>query len=117
MNLLQTLTVLREEDVTATIYKDTYRPSRKLVDKSASEDATRSDGASQSKVNRICQAFIDVLRGKEGHTQNLISAYVCQNPPNLDDGLRQIARMRGMVSVRKSENHVLTYCSREKRSD
>ena len=48
-----------------------------------------------SKVNRICDAFLDALKSlTASHFQNVITAHVCKSPPDLDAGLAQIAGLR-----------------------
>jgi len=52
-----------------------------------------------SKVNRICDAFLDCLPSRSScHLQNIISAHVCKSPPDLDAGLAQIAKLRAQNS-------------------
>ena len=85
------LTKKREEDVTKTMYRETLNVNGKEAQPGHSLPPV------ESKVNSICKAFIQVLDPRDGHIQNSISAYVCQNPPNLDAGLREIANMRGMI--------------------
>lgn len=51
----------------------------------------------QSKVNRICDAFLTVLSGRiDTNLQNLVTAHVCKSPPDLDSGLELVATLRGM---------------------
>lgn len=49
-----------------------------------------------SKVNRICQAFLDVLLPSMLSTnlQNIVTAYVCKSPPDHDSALLLIAKLR-----------------------
>ena len=50
-----------------------------------------------SKVNRICDAFLNILRDRPSlHIQNIISAHACKFPPDLDSGLSEIARLKSM---------------------
>ena len=52
------------------------------------------------KVNRICDAFIHTLKSTTNtNLQNLVTAHVCKSPPDLDDGLRLVAGLRGMSMV------------------
>lgn len=52
----------------------------------------------ESKVNRICKAFLDVLLPSRLSTnlQNIVTAYVCKSPPDHDAALLLIAKLRGM---------------------
>ena len=48
-----------------------------------------------SKVNRICDAFLNALKNlTTSHFQNVVTAHVCKSPPDLDAGLIQIAGLR-----------------------
>lgn len=51
----------------------------------------------ESKVNRICDAFLAVLQNRvDTNLHNLITAHVCKSPPDLEAGLRLVAHLRGM---------------------
>jgi elongator complex protein 1 len=82
----------RNEDVSETMYKETLK----------AQDLTMKPKASpaqiESKVNRICDAFLAVLEQsqyKEDHFQNLITAHVCKVPADLEAGLEMIGRLQG----------------------
>ena len=46
-----------------------------------------------SKINRICDAFLEVLRTRTAtNLQNIITANVCKSPPALEDGLMVVAQ-------------------------
>ena len=48
-----------------------------------------------SKINRICDAFLDAFKSRPStHVQNVISAHVCKNPPDLEAGLLMIADLQ-----------------------
>ncbi len=89
------LSQLREEDVSETMYKETLpggEHSQKLPGVESSE-------AKNSKVNRICNAFLDALKNRTStHFQNVVTAHVCKIPPDLDAGLTQIAGLRSKNS-------------------
>lgn len=54
----------------------------------------------KSKVNRICDAFLQGLEGlRKSHLQNIITAHVCKSPPDLDSGLSLIGRLRGNLAL------------------
>ena len=57
----------------------------------------------ESKVNRICKAFLDVLLPARLATnlQNIVTAYVCKSPPDHDAALLLIAKLRGEFYVHK----------------
>jgi elongator complex protein 1 len=87
------LSSLSEEDVSKTIYRDTIKLSEE-------ENGTRLPPQNvdilppgTSKVNRICDAFLEVLHG-EDHLQSIVTAHVCKNPPDLSAGLALISDLR-----------------------
>ena len=89
------LSQLREEDVSKTMYKETLPEglySQESLGIQTSETKT-------SKVNRICDAFLDALKSRTStHFQNVVTAHVCKAPPDLDAGLTQIAGLRSKNS-------------------
>ncbi|KAL8822745.1 MAG: hypothetical protein Q9191_006525 [Dirinaria sp. TL-2023a] len=90
------LSQLRNEDVSQTMYIETLPPRMRNVDRSSALSSTSAGlDATQSKVNRICDAFLKALQQREPKgLQNVISAHVCKVPPDLDAGLKEIARLR-----------------------
>lgn len=85
------LSQLREEDVSKTMYKETLAGGEYSRDTPGAENPE----ARISKVNRICNAFLDTLKNRTStHFQNVITAHVCKAPPDLDAGLTQIAGLR-----------------------
>lgn len=67
-----------------------------------------TDGAT-SKVNRICDAFLEVLKSRTAtNLQNIITANVCKSPPALDDGLLVVAQLMKEDSsmVDKAVEHI-----------
>ena len=82
------LSQLREEDVSKTMYKETLPGGQDPPGLETSE-------ARISKVNRICDAFLDTLKSRTStHVQNIVTAHVCKIPPDLDAGLSHIAGLR-----------------------
>ncbi|KAK9240492.1 IKI3 family-domain-containing protein [Lipomyces kononenkoae] len=88
---------LTNEDVTKTIYRETL-PSTSIGYKfsglSIQEDASSNlqpDGT--TKVNRICDAILEVLLKsyRDTHTQSIITAYLCKDPPAIESALTLIA--------------------------
>jgi len=48
-----------------------------------------------SKVNAICDAFLKVLQTNAStNPQNVVTAHVCKSPPDLEAGLKLVARLR-----------------------
>ncbi|OJK03766.1 hypothetical protein ASPACDRAFT_1863344 [Aspergillus aculeatus ATCC 16872] len=82
---------LSEEDVSQTLYKDTLK--KKTEDPALAALSTPS--SKSSKVNRICDAFLSTLEKRlDTNLHNLITAYVCKSPPDLEAGLQLVARLR-----------------------
>ncbi|KAL9097236.1 MAG: hypothetical protein Q9165_000663 [Trypethelium subeluteriae] len=104
------LSQLRDEDVCQTMYKNTLNFSM------SDEVGPQTNGisynaliAGESKVNRICDAFLQALGGlRESHLQNIITAHVCKAPPDLDAALSLIGRLRehGDESVERAVEHI-----------
>lgn len=88
----------REDDVSQTLYKDTLKLSK--VEAEAAVQTSTGNGkavSKGSKINRICDAFLSVLKNKiDTNLQNLITAHVCKSPPDLDAGLQIVANLRGI---------------------
>ncbi|KAF2740606.1 elongator complex protein-like protein 1, partial [Polyplosphaeria fusca] len=85
------LSQLRNEDVSETMYKET------LKSKDRSAKTQQSQTAIDTKVNRICEAFLAILeqsQHKEAHLQNVITAHVCKTPPDLEAGLEVIGNLQ-----------------------
>lgn len=80
-----------------TLYKDTLRTVNNRAGTAAqNEHTTRNLLAKGSKVNRICDAFLATLEKRlDTNLHNLITAHVCKSPPDLEAGLRLVARLRG----------------------
>lgn len=52
-------------------------------------------GSSSGKVNRVCDAFLSVLKGMYAtNLQNVITANVCKIPANIEAGLEVVASLR-----------------------
>ena len=81
----------REEDVSKTMYRETLEKATDLPEQRQVESLE----IKTSKVNRICDAFLDALKNlTTSHFQNVVTAHVCKSPPDLDAGLAQIAGLR-----------------------
>jgi elongator complex protein 1 len=96
--------------VSETMYKETL----KTLDPIAT--ATAPQKAFESKVNRICDAFLAVLeqsQHKEDHLQNIITAHVSKTPPDLESGLEMIGRLQGNTSYHIYGSRLLTDVSTE----
>lgn len=103
------LSSLKEEDVTKTVYQETLKSSFSTEDNEAEKSASHHDFLGEiSKVNAICDAFLDALGRNPGHIQNTISAHICKQPPDLDAGLGQIAKLRkqGNNQVDEAIEHI-----------
>lgn len=92
------LTPYSEEDVSETMYKDTV-PCRGQDDNSKKVAYARKGSANlaSSKINRICDAFLEVLRRRMStNLQNVITSHLCKAPPDLDAGLLEVAKLWSM---------------------
>jgi elongator complex protein 1 len=79
----------REEDVSKTMYRETLRDANV-------NDNTPYGVGSSSKVNRICDGFLEALQARVAtNLQNIITAHVCKSPPDLEAGLSVVAKLRG----------------------
>lgn len=99
------ISCLCEEDVTKTKYKDTIRSTMAEKFEVAPPPLTEMEqymkkkmfDPSKSKVNKICNAILDVLLNnaeyKKTYIQSIITAYACQNPPRLRDALLLISSL------------------------
>ncbi|CAG5182057.1 uncharacterized protein ALTATR162_LOCUS9970 [Alternaria atra] len=85
------LAQLRNEDVSETMYKETLKTKDLATKLRLSQDQV------ENKVNRICDAFLDLLEKsqyKDAHLQNIITAHVSKTPPALESGLAMIGRLQ-----------------------
>ena len=69
------------------MYKETLR--------SEDRQDTGNPAIETSKVNKICNAFLEALADRVGNAKNMITAQVCKNPPDFDAGLVEIVRLKG----------------------
>lgn len=89
------LSQLREEDVSKSMYKETIGASISGHDGANSETLSVRISHEVSKVNSVCNAFLEVLHDRTpARFQNIVTAHVCKVPPDLDAGLLEIARIR-----------------------
>ncbi|RDW57132.1 Elongator subunit IKI3 [Aspergillus mulundensis] len=86
------LSRLKEEDVSQTLYKDTLKA---LDVEAAPESGLAMTAKKSNKVNRICDGFLAALEKRsDTNLHNLITAHVCKLPPDLESGLRLVARLK-----------------------
>ncbi|KAK3714213.1 putative elongator complex protein 1 [Vermiconidia calcicola] len=109
------LSSLSEENVSETIYKDTLPPTEAAVINGAADGMTNGDGNSSSpetplKVNRICHAFLQILRDDASRLQNTVTAHVCKSPPDLEAGLRLVSELRKQGNQERLEQAVEHIC-------
>ena len=87
------------------MYKETFITSKMNNNVEGGEVALTGS----SKINRICDAFLEVLRHKKTtNLQNIITANVCKSPPDLESGLKVIADLRRESEERaeKAAEHI-----------
>lgn len=91
------LTLDREEDVSKTMYRDTTC----LSDKNTEPDNHQPKAVAKntiSKVNTICSAFLAELENRTAtNLQNIITSHVCKDPPDLEAGLLEVAKLQSML--------------------
>ncbi|KAL2867913.1 Elongator subunit IKI3 [Aspergillus lucknowensis] len=101
------LSRLKEEDVSQTLYKDTLKNLKVDV---AIESGPTSPAKKGNKVNRICDGFLTALEKRSNsNLHNLITAHVCKVPPDLEAGLKLVARLRD-ESSEQAEDAVEHIC-------
>ena len=95
------LSSLKEEDVSQTMYLNTL-PNQ------ASKSVIFVNGAAQqvSKVNKICDTLLKVLESLPSRVQNVITAYICKSPPDLDAALAWIAKIEDEQQIERAVEHI-----------
>lgn len=92
-----------------------YRETLKSKDQSMKSQ--QAPKAIESKVNRICDAFLAVLEQpqlKEEHMQNIITAHVCKVPADLESGLEMIGRLQSRCSQISRFESLLNHSQKHK---
>ena len=67
--------------------------------------AASTQNVIESKVNRICNAFLAVLQQpqyRDEYLQNTITAHVCKVPADLEAGLEMIGQLQGPLEIYSS---------------
>ncbi|CAH6722011.1 elongator complex protein 1 [[Candida] jaroonii] len=122
------LSGLHEEDVTSTKYKDTFKEADGKIDTSVPEvkplvvktdpsldnkkiiiNKDRNIYNKDSKVNKICNGILSILLKPEylsKYLQTVLTAYACQKPPNLLDGLKLIGTFTQPEQIEQSVIHL-----------
>ena len=91
---------LKEEDVSRTMYLDTL-PSRPPKTVSINEPSQGN-----LKVNNVCDGLLKILLPRPDRVQNVITAYVCKTPPDLDAALGWVAGIEDDERVEKAVEHI-----------
>lgn len=83
------------------MYKETLRTSPLSTNSADREDGPKIETKSNtSKVNSICNAILEILQSRTAtNLQNIISAHVCKNPPDLEAGLLVVAELQSKMAV------------------
>ncbi len=64
-------------------------------------DEPTHSGFTGSKINQICGAFLEALKGRQDtNLRNIVTAHVCKSPPDLDAGLLLVAKLRGIMRTK-----------------
>ena len=88
--------------MTKTIYQETSRSRTEA-------NAIKNQQPMTNKVNRICEAFLTVLLPKlSTNLQNVVTAYVCKSPPDLDHALLLIGRLKRMLVLKDYDKTILS---------
>ncbi|KAL9058161.1 MAG: hypothetical protein Q9162_001885 [Coniocarpon cinnabarinum] len=113
------LSQLSEEDVCVTLYPN-YSSVRSSSPKVGGKGGVLNDSnqpapnvaakSTDSKVNRICNAFLEVFLGNSTrYLQSTITANLCKRPPAVETGLDIIAKL-GDLSTEQVESAVEHIC-------
>lgn len=113
------ISCLDEDDVTETKYKETLNVGSAVAFEVAPPPPTEMQlymkkkmfDPKKSKVNKVCQAIIEVLLNnqtyRQKYLQSIITAYACQNPPDLKSALQLISSLE---SEEQKESTVTYLC-------
>lgn len=107
------LSSLSEENVAETVYKETLTTAleKPLRNGHINGPVGSRGGVLASKVNRICEAFLDVLNSQPSPSlQSIITSYVCKNPPDLEAGLTLVSELRKQEKQEELEAAVEHIC-------
>ena len=106
------LSSLSEEDVSATLYRETLAPEETLDTNGFTQEIANSHAPnSSSKMNRICDTFLRELQiNSATRLQNIVTAHVCKTPPDLESGLRLVSELRKEGDQERLEQAVEHIC-------
>lgn len=89
------LSSLTNDNVAESIYKETHISPLSPPTTNEIQPGFGPSTISHSKVNRICDAFIQSLSHMPSrNVQNTVTAYVCKIPPDLESALKLISQLR-----------------------
>lgn len=89
------LSSLTNDNVAESIYKDTHILPLSQSTTNQMQINVSAFTADHLKVNRICDAFLESLSHcPSRNLQNIVTAYVCKLPPDLESGLKLISQLR-----------------------
>lgn len=105
------LSSLSEDNVSETIYRDTLGPSDKpVVNGTLVENPGQISSLGRSKVNKVCDAILQVLQKQSPpRLQNIVTAHVCKNPPDLEAGLKLLSNLsleKDQESLEQAVEHI-----------
>ncbi|EMC97050.1 hypothetical protein BAUCODRAFT_46874, partial [Baudoinia panamericana UAMH 10762] len=108
------LSSLSAEDVAETIYKETLKsePEQTVLNGDAANSMEmHAFLRAHSKVNNICEAFLHEFRKQTSPSlQNIVTAYVCKSPPDLEAGLALVSDLRTQGTQEEVEAAVEHIC-------
>ncbi|KAK9478600.1 IKI3 family-domain-containing protein [Lipomyces japonicus] len=98
------LSNLTNSDVTKTIYKETLPSALGKLNVSSSSLSPSDD----NKVNQVCDAILNVLIKSytTTHTQSIITAHVCKQPPDVEAALILIATFMDQDKLTSAVEHI-----------
>ncbi|KAK6428027.1 putative elongator complex protein 1, partial [Oleoguttula sp. CCFEE 5521] len=89
------LSSMSKENVADGIYKETLLMSSDVSIVNRMNGMALQAKSPTSKVNAICDAFIAVLeKDRSRYLQNVVTAHVCKQPPDLAAGLTLVSELR-----------------------
>jgi elongator complex protein 1 len=109
---------LHEEDVSKTKYRETLsdeeldeivKEKEQLQQQNDQFFKNKWVDPSESKVNKICEAILEVLLTpayKTRYLQTIITAYACEKPANLESALRLITAAESKEEAEKATVHL-----------
>ena len=95
-----------------TMYKETLR-NKVFAIGDEQKLATLPQEKPASKVNRICDRFLHVLKTRTAtNLQNLITAHLCKVPPDFEAGLLEVSKLQSECQSLPTADLLISRCRR-----